>query len=219
MKNYEAWGLEPLRKTIMKTINKNKSRSIEITIITIAIIILMVASFFAGIQICKLYNELKYFNFEYMDSINHGSDTSQEKGDSSDTSDELAEPDGILASIETTSTIGIITAYTTSLAEGTTCISASGKNVCVEYDNGEMLIACPPQLKIAKKIKDNGYVGFTKGTIVEVLGVQYECVDRMNAYHRSFDNHFDLYFGQGENAIKRAGLWGRRTLEVKVIDL
>ncbi len=58
----------------MKPLNKTKLIGIERLLIIIGIIILMGASFFAGIQICKLYNELKYFNFEYVDSINSSND-------------------------------------------------------------------------------------------------------------------------------------------------
>lgn len=55
----------------MKSLNKNNLISIERLLIIIGIIILMGASFFAGIQICKLYNELKYFDFSYVDDLNN----------------------------------------------------------------------------------------------------------------------------------------------------
>lgn len=81
----------------MKPFNKTKLIGIERLLITLGIIILIGASFFAGIQLCKLYNELRYFNFEYMDSI--GSATRQDLEDSKDISDESEEFDGSSADI------------------------------------------------------------------------------------------------------------------------
>lgn len=111
-----------------------------------------------------------------------------------------------------------VTAYTTRPEEGTNCISASGKNLCKRHDDGENIIACPSK--------------YPFGTIVEIpfevmwcydecqKGIEYReyiCYDRM-ALGLQEKNWFDIYMGRGEDEVIEAGLWGVRTLDIKIYE-
>lgn len=113
-----------------------------------------------------------------------------------------------------------ITAYTIRPEEGTNCESASGVDICgwriselVNGNTGEPtmtipiykgfgIIACPPEYEFEENI-------------IEVNDVWLKCLDRMNAYHREM-KHWDIFFGEGEEAVERANEWGERFLEIKV---
>ena len=181
----------------IKPLKKNRLIGLERILITIGIIILMGASFFAGIQVCKLYNEMKYFDFSYVEQFNSNNNTSlvisdDEEGQEA-TSSMPYQNDNSAHII-----IGVITAYTVRPEEGTNCISASQRNICWK---DELFCACP--------------VKYEFGTRFLIAGDVWTCVDRMNKYHRQFDNHFDLFY---EDDLAGALEFGRQELEVKIIN-
>lgn len=90
-----------------------------------------------------------------------------------------------------------LTAYT-KFDEGVNCISASQKNICWKE---ERFCACPPIYEF--------------GTRFEINNEIYTCVDRMNKYHRGFDNHFDLWFD--DDLIGALG-FGVKIMEIKVLE-
>ena len=117
------------------------------------------------------------------DSSDDGSDSLAEmEGDSSDiigtqaVSLKAQSPDPVpIEQID-----AVVTAYTTSEAEQTDCISASGKNLCYRHDERENLAACPERYQFM--------------TIVEIEKTQYTCVDLMAQRFRD-QNRFDIYLG------------------------
>lgn len=78
-----------------------------------------------------------------------------------------------------------ITAYTVRPEEGTNCVSASQRNICWQEEN---FAACPMK-----------YPFFTEFLLDGEIWI---CVDRMNAHHRQFDNHFDLLFDDLDAALE-----------------
>ena len=96
-----------------------------------------------------------------------------------------------------------ISAYTTRPEEGTTCIGYYGENLCYRFDNGEKLIACPSK--------------YGTSTFVIINDIKYRCADRMapNLWEK---NTWDIYMGEGEEALENARQWGRRTLQVEIIE-
>ena len=96
-----------------------------------------------------------------------------------------------------------ISAYTSSVEEtdDTPCENAWGWNICNLHKAGLRIIACP--------------VKYEPSSLVEIEGVIYSCMDRMN--QRLHPNDWDLYMGQGEEAYQRAMTWGVRKLPIKII--
>ena len=92
-----------------------------------------------------------------------------------------------------------ISAYNTtgSQTDNNPCESASGINICGLED----VVACP------------AYLPFF--TIIEIDGVKYECLDRMNKRYRN-GNFFDISF---DKDVKNAVQYGRKTKEVKIYDM
>ena len=90
--------------------------------------------------------------------------------------------------------LGIITGYTASIDEtdDRPREMASGDEVFVGA------IACPTRYPL--------------GTKVEILGREYECLDRMNKRYRD-GNHFDIYFQSRAEALT----FGKQELLVSVI--
>jgi len=107
--------------------------------------------------------------------------------------------------ISSTTIYALITAYTTSELEQTTCIGYYGQNLCYRHEFlNQNLIACPEKLK--------------KETLVEIEGIEYKCADRMAPRYWN-QNRFDIYMGRGEDRIEEALEWGHRYLEVKIYEL
>jgi 3D (Asp-Asp-Asp) domain-containing protein len=88
-----------------------------------------------------------------------------------------------------------VTAYTSSPDEtwGDPYITASGMRT------GHGVAACPERLKF--------------GTVIEIAGQKYTCLDRMNARYRDGD-YFDIWMPEKHLAYE----WGRRNLEIKVYE-
>ena len=89
--------------------------------------------------------------------------------------------------------IAEVTGYTTSVAEGTNCISAHGDYICGRSD----VVACPTRYEF--------------GTRFEIAGNVYVCLDRMGTKRFQEGDYFDIYFGDLEVALD----WGRRRVEVR----
>lgn len=89
--------------------------------------------------------------------------------------------------------LGTITAYTSSPGETDSdpFITASGEVV------RPGIAACPDR--------------YPFGTIIEIAGEKYECLDRMNKRFRDFE-HYDIWFTSKEKAIQ----FGRQKLEVAI---
>ena len=108
-----------------------------------------------------------------------------------------------------------ISAYTTRPEEGTTCVSASGLNLCAHYPpdffneftigdcsfGGYGLIACPEKYPFGATIKIDGHER------------DYVCVDRMAA-SRQDQPHFDIYFGDD---VEGANSFGIKYLDIEVL--
>ena len=97
-----------------------------------------------------------------------------------------------------------ISAYTTRPEEGTTCVGYYGENLCFRfYEQNEKLIACPSK--------------YGTSTLIEIKGIKYRCADRMAISFWQRDNYFDIYMGQGEEAVNKAKQWGIKNLPICIL--
>lgn len=89
-----------------------------------------------------------------------------------------------------------VTAFNTVEAQTdqTPCIAANGQNICGRDD----VVACPRKYQF--------------GTKVEILGKEYECVDRTAS---RYDGRFDISF---DKDLARAINFGIRNLEVRIVN-
>ena len=155
-------------------LNKKTLVGIERLLIILAIIILMGASFFAGIQICKLYNELRYFNFEYVDEFNKP--TNSPVPDVSFQENTVSQrEDNRQADIQGGQVLeATVTAY---------CLNknpmASGK---MPYDGA---IACPRSIPL--------------GTLIIIDDMGYTCEDRLSL---KYDDRYDLWMESCDECMK-----------------
>lgn len=98
-----------------------------------------------------------------------------------------------------------VTAYTSRREEtdDTPCLAEGSQvNVCEAFKRGYKLCACP--------------VKYSFGTRVAIDGNIYICVDRMNERYQN-GNYFDVYMGQGPEAIEQAKAWGRKKMTVGIL--
>lgn len=75
------------------------------------------------------------------------------------------------------------------------CLVASGKIA----DHG--MVACPRSLPL--------------GTKIEIDGKDYTCEDRYNA---DLSDRIDIWFGYGESALTEARNYGRKVVNIRIID-
>jgi hypothetical protein len=127
---------------------------------------------------------------------------SEEKAEGSDALSPEGSADALPnSSNPANSSLATITAYSTDPHgyQQTSCLSASGKNLCQMYDQGINTVACPSKYEF--------------GTKFLIEGTEFECWDRMAARFRQVER-YDIYMGEGEEGLERALNWGIRHLEV-----
>ena len=179
----------------MKTIHKSFFLQVFLTIIAIAV------SFWAGWQMNDAWKWFRSIDLTPTEQI----DTSHTSATREDSVSSEGDPELVVSETDSGSLVevnAIVTAYTTSKEENTTCISASGKNLCYYYEE-ENFAACPTKYPFSVE--------------VEIQGIRYTCVDRMaKSLQSTTPERFDLYMGYDEGSRDKAFDWGRRNLKVKV---